>query len=413
MIAAGPVGERERIAELDVLRGVALFGVLVMNFVGFTGAFVISTKAQIEGLPTAAVDQWVYFAVRWLIGDKANTMFATLFGLGFYLQMKRGEGRSGFEKRYSRRLFWLLVFGWLNALLLWVWDILNLYALAGFALLLMRRWKTRTLVIFGAIAALYTDKLQEWWTEAAGLTLIPESVYSDAAVLGRQAVLLSGDYPRNVAVFAQWTWAEWLAGGMLFAWLIYALGRFALGAAIGRSGILEDVRGHLPLLRRIALLAIPAGLAIGFVLQLLALDVWKPGPEWAKPLAQALRSPAALLLAAGYSAAIVVALHRPTGARAFGVFAPVGRMALTNYLAQGLLYGFVLSGVGPGLGLAGRIGSTAVLAICIAFFAFQTVFSHWWLARYRFGPLEWLWRALTYGERPAFRRAREASALPA
>ena len=116
-------------------------------------------------------------------------------------------------------------------------------------------------------------------------------------------------------------------------------------------------------------------------------------------------SPAALLLAAGYCAGIVVALQQGWGKRLFGVFAPVGRMALTNYLAQGLIYAVILFGVGPGLGLAGRIGSAAVVAICIVFFAFQTSFSHWWLARYRFGPMEWLWRTLTYGERPAMRRA--------
>ena len=78
-------------------------------------------------------------------------------------------------------------------------------------------------------------------------------------------------------------------------------------------------------------------------------------------------------------------------------------MALTNYLAQGLIYAFVMFRVGPGLGLAGKIGSSTVLLICIAFFAFQIVFSHWWLARYRFGPIEWLWRWLTSGERPPFR----------
>lgn len=79
-------------------------------------------------------------------------------------------------------------------------------------------------------------------------------------------------------------------------------------------------------------------------------------------------------------------------------------MALTNYLAQGLIYAFILFGVGPGLALAGRIGSATIFAICIAFFAAQTAFSHLWLARYRFGPMEWLWRALTYGERPPMRR---------
>ena len=404
----GPVGDKQRIAELDVLRGVALFGVLLVNFVFLAGPYVLSSQAQLSALPTAAVDKAAYFAVQWLALDKANTMFATLFGLGFYLQMKRGAGRPGFEARYVRRLSWLLVFGWLNLIFLWVWDILNLYALAGFALLAMRKWRTRSLVIFGAAAALYSEQLQKWWTGALGLELIPKSLWSDSAALERQAALLSGDYPRMVAMFWQWTWTHWLAGAALAAWLIYALGRFALGAAIGRSGVLEDIPGHLPLLRRVAATAIPLGLLLALVIQLVSKGYWTPF-EAARPLAQALRSPAALLLAGGYSAGIVVALHTKPGARLLRVFAPVGRMALTNYLAQALIYGFVMSGLG--LGFAGRIGTSAVIATCIAFFGLQTAFSHWWLARFRFGPMEWLWRALTYGERPAFRRA--ATAAPA
>ena len=401
--AAGTVGQAERVTELDVLRGVALFGVLTMNFVGFSGEYVLATSAQLAALPTAALDDKVYFAVRWLIGDKANTMFATLFGLGFYLQMKRSEKQPGFESRYSRRLFWLLVFGWLNAIFLWVWDILNLYALAGFGLLLMRRWRTRSLVIFGAIASLYSDKLQEWWLGALGIHLIPEALYQQPAILQRQAVAISGDYPAIVATFWQWTWTEWIAGGMMAAWVIYALGRFALGAAIGRSGILDDIRGHLPLLRRITWVALPAGLAAALLIRVTEVGYFGESFE---PLGESVRPAVALLLAAGYSAGIVVALHTGLGARLFGVFAPVGRMALTNYLVQGLLYGFVMTGVGPGLGLAGRIGSTYVLLSCIAFFAAQTLFSHWWLSHFRFGPMEWLWRALTYGERPPFRRLR-------
>ncbi len=125
--------------------------------------------------------------------------------------------------------------------------------------------------------------------------------------------------------------------------------------------------------------------------------------EGIKTFAEIVRSPVALILAAGYCAGIVVALQKDWGRRLFGSFAPVGQMALTNYLAQGLLYLLVLSGIGPGLALDGRIGSFAVLLICIAFFAIQVAYSRWWLARFRFGPMEWLWRALTYGKRPPFR----------
>lgn len=402
----GPVTERERIAELDVLRGIALFGVLTMNFVYFASGGQLATDAQLAALPSAGLDWWAYNAVRLFIGDKANTVFATLFGLGFYLQMKRGEGRPGFELRYMRRLFWLLMFGVFNAFFLWFGDILNLYAVAGFALLAMRRWRTRTLVIVGSIAALYSHNLQEWLFGLVNFYPIPDWLYSDAAALERQSVAVGGDYGAIVSLFAQWTWLEWIAGGMMAAWLVYAIGRFALGAAIGRSGILDDIPRFMPLLRRIAWVALPAGLVAGLAIRLVLDDVVVlPGDlETSKAIAQSLRSPAALLLAAGYCAGIVVALQQGWGKRLFGVFAPVGRMALTNYLAQGLIYAFILFGVGPGLGLAGKIGSAAVVAICVAFFAFQTVFSHWWLARYRFGPMEWLWRTLTYGERPAMRR---------
>jgi len=406
MAEIGPVSQRERIIELDILRGFALFGVLAANFVSFASYPIMATKVQLAALPTASIDNYVLLGVQWLIVDKANTMFATLFGLGFYIQLTRSEGRPGFEKRYSRRLFWLLVFGWANALLLWIWDILNLYALAGFALLAMRKWRTRSLVVFGFIAALYNDNFQGWWTERLGWELIDYgTIFGNAAVLGRQAAI--HDYWSLVAVFWKWTWTEWIAGGLVIAWLIYALGRFALGAAIGRSGILADIPGHLPLLRRIAAIALPLGLVFALVVRLWAEGYWDPFGmgEGTQKLGDVLRSPAALLLAAGYASAIVVALHSGWGSRFWKTLAPVGQMALTNYLMQGLGYGFVLFGVGPGLALSGKIGTSTVLVICIAFFALQIAFSHWWLARYRFGPMEWVWRTLTYGERPKMRRA--------
>ena len=410
MTTAGPVSEGNRIVELDVLRGVALFGVLLMNFVGFVSAGVVTTDAQLAALPTAQVDRWVNFAVLWLVGDKANTMFATLFGLGFYLQMKRGEGRPGFERRYTRRLVWLLVFGLLNVTLLWVWDILHVYAIAGFALLLMRNWTTRTLVIVGAIAALYTSHVQDWWLGRLGIHLIPDSMYQAPAVLARQAVVTGGSYAEVTAMMWRWTAIEWLAGGMLVGWIVYALGRFALGAAIGRSGILDDIKGHLPLLRRVTGIALPVGLILALVARLWDEDIWRPF-DGAGYVGEFLRSPAALVLAAGYSAGIVISLRQRWGARWFGMLAPVGQMALTNYLMQGLIYAIVLFGVGPGFGMAGRIGASAVTVIAVAFFAFQIVFSYWWLARFRFGPMEWVWRTLTYGKAPEMRRTAENFAI--
>jgi uncharacterized protein len=402
--SAGPVAQAERIVELDVLRGVALFGVLTMNFVGFAAAHVVATEGQLAALPSAAFDEVTKFLVEWLVGGKANTMFATLFGLGFYLQMKRGEGRPGFEARYARRLGWLLAFGLLNTVLLWAWDILHVYALAGFLLLLMRKWSTRALVVFGALAALYSFDFQQVLLGFAGVpSPIPEGLYSDAAVLARQEIVRGGDYSATVMMMLRWTWVEWLAGGMLAAWVVYALGRFALGAAIGRSGILDDLPGHLPVLRRVARVTLPLGLVLALAAIVLNSDFLGWG-GWTADVGKVLPPLASLVLAAGYSSAIVLSFQGGRGRAFLDLFRPVGQMALTNYLVQGFAYAVVLFGVGPGLGLAGRIGATAIVALCVAFFAAQIALSHWWLARYRFGPMEWLWRWLTYGARPGFQR---------
>lgn len=410
MATTGPVGERERIAELDVLRGIALFGVLAINFNGIAGPGFGMTEAQADALPTATLDYYANWITRWLMSDKANTVFATLFGLGFYLQMQRGSGKPGFQGRYARRLSWLFLFGILNTFFLWPWDILHLYALAGFFLLAMRRWSTRALVVFGVAAALYSDKLHELLIDLAALPLPnSDSFTSDAGLLHRQEVMNAGDYPAIVAHWAGFTWHDWVGSTMMLAFLVYALGRFALGAAIGRSGILEDVESFVPLLRKIAWIGIPVGLAIGGVVRLMFTGELV-NDDSVQALGRALRSPAALVLAAGYCAGVVLALRKAWGRRVFGPFGAVGRMALTNYLAQGLVYAFVLTGVGPGLALDGKVGAFTVLLICIAFFVFQMAYSHWWLARFRFGPMEWLWRALTYGERPPFRRVGPAIA---
>jgi uncharacterized protein len=309
----------------------------------------------------------------------------------------------------------LLVFGVANMFLLWVGDILHLYALAGFLLLAMRRWSTRALVIFGTIAAFYSDKVQELLVDSLKLPLASSDAYfEDPGIVERQEVLRSGDFYAITSYWAEFTWIDWLASGVMVAWLIYALGRFALGAAIGRSGILDGVGGYVPLLRKVAWICIPAGLLVGFVIRLIYTEAWTPFGESQALVdtARILRSPAALLLAAGYCAGIVVALQKRRGRQLLGIFAPVGQMALTNYLLQGFAYALILYGPPLGLGLAGRIGSFAVVLICIAVFALQTAFSHAWLARYRFGPMEWLWRALTYGERPRMLRERIA-AVPA
>jgi uncharacterized protein len=402
-VEAAPVSATERVQLMDVLRGVALFGVFLVNFTGFASASIMATEQQLLSLPTAAFDLTLFDVLGWLFTDKANTVFAFLFGLGFALQLQRLEGRGvDFESLYRRRLTVLLVIGVVHFFFVWTWDILHLYALAGFLLLPLRRLSNRALVITGVLLAAFgrtTQKaLAEFGTPGSWSGL--PGGYADSDVLLRQQISESGNYFHLVSNFVDWVFVDYLASGLILGWLCYALGRFLIGMWVGRRGWVTRAADFLPGWRQLLRVALPAGLILEGLATLLAESPSLPEWEHREFLADALHLLAVPVLAAGYVAGIVIAFHGDLGRRLLTPFAAVGRMALTNYLTQSLVFGFVLFGIGPGLALAGKIGATAILAIVIAFFAVQVCISRWWLARYAYGPVEWLWRTLTYGEQP-------------
>ena len=407
---ATPIDTRERVHELDVLRGVALFGVFLMNMIGLTEADVMATRMQLESLPTAHLDHTLFYFINWLFLDKANTLFAFLFGLGFYLQMERLDARGADSVRiYRRRLTVLLFMGVVHMIFIWMWDILHLYALAGFALLAMRKISTRTLLIGGLLLATFGRIAQDVFAEFAGLNAwhgLP-SPYSTTAVMVRQALSAAGDYRGLFVEFAKLNLVDYVLNASIVGWFAYALGRFMLGAWVGRHGWVQRAADHLPGFRRTLWATLPAGLILGGASQLIFANArLERLSHWVHWLfvGRTLHLIAVPLLATGYLCAIVVGLHTDTGRRLLTPFAWSGRMALTNYFAQSLFYAFVLFGVGPGLDLAGRIGASTVLVMVIVAYAGQILFSRWWLSRFHYGPAEWLWRGLTYGRLPALTR---------
>jgi len=402
-LVSRPVTTSERVAIMDVLRGVALFGVFLANMTGFAHTGVMATEAQLEALPTAGWDAALHDVLDWLVTDKANTTFAFLFGLGFWLQMQRLETRGAdFVRIYRRRLLVLLAIGVLNLYLLWTWDILHLYALAGFALLALRRVSNRTLLVLGVLCAWFGRTAQKTLSEFAGAatwTGAPDP-YGDAAVLARQELSARGDYPGLVASFFDFTWVDYLSSGLLIGWLLYALGRFLIGAWVGRHGWIARARDFLPGWRRTARWALPGGLILEGLAVLLNESPLIDDFAHREFLSVSFHLVAVPLLAAGYVAAVVVWFESEAGRRLLAPFAHVGRMALTNYLTQGFVIAFVLFGVGPGLALAGRVGTCVLTAIVVLVFVAQMLFSRWWLRRRQYGPAEWVWRTLTYGKRP-------------
>jgi uncharacterized protein len=403
---AAPVAARERVATMDVLRGVALFGVFLVNFMTFAGVGTLATEGQLMSLPHAPLDFTLHRVLVWLTVDKANTMFAFLFGLGFYLQMQRLEARGvNFEQLYRRRLTVLLVIGIIHNFFIWTWDILHLYALAGFVLLALRRLSNRGLIVGGIVLAL-SGRLFE--TVLGALASSSSSTdfadpYTETAVLLRHKLAVDGDYFGIVANFFNWTMVDYVLSGAIIGWLLYALGRFLIGAWVGRHRWIEDAASYLPGWRRMLRWTLPAGLALDGVACLLGFSSLLPQFEQREFLEELTHLIAVPVLAAGYVSAVVVGFHSAAGHKWLAPFAWTGRMALTNYLTQSLVYGFVLFGVGPGLGLAGNIGTTAVFGTVVGFFALQMVFSRWWLGQFAYGPAEWVWRALTYGNWPKMR----------
>jgi uncharacterized protein len=412
-LSFGPVSSEERVQVMDVLRGVALFGVFLVNMTSFAASNSMATEQQLLSLPTAPLDFTLLDLIEWLFVDKANTFFAFLFGLGFYLQMDRLEARGAdFDRLYLRRLTVLLVIGLIDNFFLWTWDILHLYALAGFVLFAMRKLGNRALLALGVILGLFGRTLQMALVEFTGLATWTQQsdVYGEAAALVRQKISESGDYLALVKNFYDYTLIDYLASGLIVGWFIYALGRFLIGAWVGRHGWIARARDFLPQWRTLARWTLPLGLILEGVATLLAKSPLLPDWKHRWFFTTQVHSLALPVLATGYVSALVTLFHSPRGVRWLAPFAWSGRMALTNYLTQSVIYGFVLFGIGPGLALAGHIGTTALSGIVIVAYAAQIAFSRWWLSRYAYGPAEWVWRALTYGTRPRMRLATRAVA---
>ena len=395
-----PVSPSERVELLDVLRGFALFGVLVSNIVQVaTDRFVVPPET-LKQLATADVDAVVTSAFKLLVYGKFITIFGLLFGLGFAVQGQRAAARGTTAVPvYLRRLGWLLLFGLTHLVLLWWGDILHDYALAGLLLLLLHRRGDKTLLALGVGFALLPFAVIRVVSRLLSPSAPSEPATETPDLLSS---LLSGNYfevqVANLSLYTSHI-TVWLGLGLV----LHSLGYFLLGYLLGRRRILHDVGRHRAALRRAA----AWGLAVGLPLNVFYVGSGKLWPlpaglPW-RPLASLSFAVGFIALSTAYVAAVALLFQSPRWRRRLLWLAPVGRMALTNYLAQSLVY--LLAFTGVGLGLYGKVGASVAVAVALFVFALQIASSRWWLERFRFGPAEWLWRSLTYGK-PQPHRAR-------
>lgn len=411
-----PVDAGERIVTLDVLRGIALFGVVAANiWLWFSGINFRFPDYNAE-VWSGSADGIAFLFVAFFIATKAMTTFSFLFGLGFAIQMQRTEARGrSIAGHHSRRLAALLLIGALHAIFLWYGDILFLYALLGFGLLLFRKRRDTTLLVWSAVfvvvlpillgAVPFVVALANPGAGPEAATVLGEMAERNAATLayfasGEPAQIVRG----NLAVLQQW----WLTPKALLQLGVF--GVFLLGLYAGRHRIFENPVAHGALFRRLILIGFPLGfVATGIGLGLRSMPVEQMVSLPWLPLALASTIAVGTVpFASAYIATATLLMERPVWRRRLAHFAPVGRMALTNYLAQTV----ICIALFYGGGLVGRVGALFGLIVALVIFSVQMVCSAWWLARFRFGPLEWLWRSAVYGRLQPMRIAPALAPAP-
>jgi uncharacterized protein len=377
-----PIGPTERIDAIDILRGIALLGVVAMNVVT---EFRVSIFERFlpQNVLASPIDSVVETILMLAVDLKALALFSLLFGTGLAIQFERLARSEHRTSLLLRRLVVLLGFGLIHLCLIWNGDILTEYALAGF-IVLPFLFGPRWLLAVAALASLGLYLTMQVFP--------PPGLWPGSAALRQDVVEAHRIYPtggfldvlafrvREIPLFA-----------VLHAYIFpRTIGLFLLGAFAWRTCILRNPRRHL-------LFSIAAtSIGLGAALILCHAGGLIAGGSIASGRIRALAEPlGTILLALGYGAGIIGIANLASGKRLLGWVAPLGRMAFTNYLAQSLIFGWIFYGYG--LGLFGRLGVTSALTIGLAVYIGQVFFSAWWLRRYRYGPVEWLWRTLMYG----------------
>lgn len=392
-----PVTPTERIEGLDVLRGWAMFGVMWSNL----NDWYFTTK------PVTRIDHLLSFGQEWLLESRFYTLLCLLFGIGFAIQLTRAEQRHvDLRNVYLRRSAALLGFGLIHALLIWHGDVLTGYALASFALLLFRDASPRQQLAWGVFLSCAGGYIGNHIHFALGqIYRVPERFFG-----GTAAIYASGSWRQIQSQRFHDVWHYFGYFGMGF---LGTTGAFLLGSWAYRSGLVHRVINE----RRTTWLFL--GVCTLVMLFGYSLEIF----HWADRLWPQITHPPETLWtwaawnprnivfalldqtdrAGGlvYASLMLLVLQTVRGRKLLTPLAAAGRMGLTTYLTQSIVCTTLFYSYG--LGWFGKVGYTGMFEITVTIFVVQMVISTWWLARFRFGPVEWLWRTLTYGRAPAMR----------
>jgi len=391
-----PVAPDERIHALDLLRGWAMFGVLWSNLNDHFGTID----------PVTAFDRGLAWAQGWLVEGRFYTLLCLLFGVGFGIQLLRATERGvDIKTVYYRRSFVLLLIGAVHGYLIWDGDILAMYALVAFALVMFRTANTRRILIVAILLWFFAPEIVNRAVRLAGMNFFNQSIHNQST----DWVLAHGSWlqiePIRIAKNLEWL-GRW---GLRFYFVILAM--FLMGLWAIKSGYLRRVIEDPSTTRRLLLGAVIAA-TIGYLSNAYFAKLWPPlkvpptgftDPYFWYPR-QFVRSVFSWFTegtAIAYAAILLLLWQRPRIARLLRPLAATGRMALTTYLCQSVVCTLLFYGYG--LGWYGSVSFTGMFLITLVLFGCQMAASSWWLKRFRFGPVEWFWRRITYGRLPRMR----------
>jgi uncharacterized protein len=407
-----PVLTNERAQVLDVLRGVAIFGILFNNIYGFSG-YGFLTEEMRQQFSTFSIDHFLNALQIIFIEGKFYSIFSLLFGIGFSIILVRNKNRGINPLNiFYKRLLVLAVIGAAHLYFLWQGDILLLYALVGMLLPLFRNLSNRNLLLCATLfilspIAIDLVRLALQWSPGHFLFPIGEAIDAKVGLTEenwRTYLFTDGSGWKE--------WWHWQQTSFIYRYatllnsnrLFKVLGMFLLGYYVGRNMIYTNLHQYTHILKKIRnwglLIGIPANVVV-YIFE--GDDKFIHASAWgmADTISYALGVvPLALAIAS------TIALSWMKSKNSWlKVFAPVGQMALTNYLAQTIICSMIFYGAGFGLGQ--KIGLAYVFLIAVAVFGLQIIYSNIWLRHFNYGPVEWIWRQLTYGKKIPLKKQKD------
>ena len=396
-VSGSPVEGKKRHIILDALRGFAILGICLANYPEFS-LYTFLQPMAVESMPSHGIDLLTKYLIYIFIDGKFYTIFSLLFGIGFSIILENNykRGANG-QLIFYRRMFYLLLIGFLHLMLIWSGDILMLYAAVGLLLPLFRKAKDRTILIWATVflvMPVIVDYICEWTgiylsrklVEWQGLYCDRYGITTDNFAYWLRDARTYGDVFKFLIQGSIERMSEFVDGNRYFK----VAGLFLIGYIIGRNKMFARLEAYKKPLRVVMGIGLMIGLPLSWLYAWSAIS----GKPWGLGAHSVLYLGSVYITSFGYISTLCYLYLKRSGAIVWKVLAYPGRMALTNYILQSVLGMIIFYGIGFGLGADTGLFSTEWIAAGV--YLFEVCLSWCWLQVFRFGPLEWVWRCLTY-----------------